>query len=142
MKKSARKQTVLAKTKRARDAEIIPFDVTRYLTNEKRVAQYLDALVEARVPVLLTTFDSAKHLKSNKAIAAYLNDAFTDGTTDEILLAFFQVARARGMSRVAKAAGLSRENLSKALLPKSNARFVSIMKVARGLGVQISVSVA
>ena len=105
MKKSARKQTVLAKTKRARDAEIIPFDVTRYLTNEKRVAQYLDALVEARVPVLLTTFDSAKHLKSNKAIAAYLNDAFADGTTDEILLAFFQVARARGMSRVAKAAG-------------------------------------
>ena len=75
MKKSARKQTVLAKTKRVRDAEIIPFDVMRYLTNEKRVAQYLDALVEARVPVLLTTFDSAKHLKSNKAIAAYLNDA-------------------------------------------------------------------
>ena len=92
--------------------------------------------------VVLTPFDSVKYLNSDKAIAAYLNDALADGSTEEILMAFFQVARARGMSRVARVSGLGRESLYKALSPKSKPRFETIVKVARALGVQITASVA
>lgn len=95
-----------------------------------------------RARVVLTPFDSAKYLKSDKAIAAYLNDALADGSTEEILMAFYQVARARGMSRIAKVSGLGRESLYKALSPKSKPRFETIMKVARALGVQITARVA
>ena len=98
--------------------------------------------ITTRARVVLTPFDSVKYLNSDKAIAAYLNDALADGSTEEILMAFFQVARARGMSRVARVSGLGRESLYKALSPKSKPRFETIVKVARALGVQITARVA
>ena len=57
-----------------------------------------------RARVVLTPFDSVKYLKSDKAIAAYLNDALADGSTEEILMAFFQVARALGVQITAQVA--------------------------------------
>ena len=52
------------------------------------------------------------------------------------------MARARGMARVAQAAGLGRESLYKALAPGAKPRFDTVMKVARALGVKLTAAVA
>ena len=95
-----------------------------------------------RVPVKLTPYDSVNYLKSDRAIAAYLNDALADGNPAEVLMAFSQVARARGMSRVAKASGLGRESLYKALSPRSKPRFDTIFRLAHALGLKLVAEVA
>ena len=59
-----------------------------------------------------------------------------------LLLALGDVARAKGMVQVAKAAGLGRESLYKALAPGAKPRFETVMKVARALGVKFTVQPA
>ena len=59
-----------------------------------------------------------------------------------LLLALGDVARAKGMAQVAKAAGLGRESLYKALAPGAKPRFETVMKVARALGVKFTVQPA
>jgi len=61
---------------------------------------------------------------------------------DLLLLALSDAARARGMAKVARDAGLGRESLYKALAPCAKPRFDTILKVARALGVQLSARVA
>jgi probable addiction module antidote protein len=86
----------------------------------------------------LTPFDAAKYLDSQEAIAAYLSDALEDGDPDAIAEAIGTVARARGMTDIASHAGLSRENLYRALKSGSNPEFGTIMKVLRALDVQLA----
>ena len=100
------------------------------------------AAMRRRVPVKLTPYDSVNYLKSDRAIAAYLNDALADGNPAEVLMAFSQVARARGMSRVSKASGLGRESLYKALSPRSKPRFDTIFRLAHALGLELVAEVA
>jgi probable addiction module antidote protein len=57
---------------------------------------------------------------------------------DLLLMALGDVARAKGMAQVAKAAGLGRESLYKALAPGAKPRFETVMKVARALGVKFT----
>lgn len=67
-----------------------------------------------------TRFDSAEYLDSAEAVAAYLEDALESNDPGFIAHALGTVARARGMSRVARKAGLSRESLYKALSTKGH----------------------
>ena len=62
--------------------------------------------------------------------------------TDLLLLALGDVARAKGMTQVAKDAGLGRESLYKALAPGAKPRFETVMKVAHALGVKFTVQSA
>jgi probable addiction module antidote protein len=86
-------------------------------------------------------WDSAKHLKTENDIAHYLEAVFEDGDPALIAHALGVVARAKGMSKIARAAGLGRESLYKALSPDGNPEFLTVLKVMRALGLKLKVAV-
>ena len=94
--------------------------------------------------VRLSRYDVADHLRSPEEMAAYL-DAWLDEFPDDvsgIARAVGDIARAKGMTQVAKDAGLSRESLYRSLSEEGNPSFSTILKVLRALGLKLSVSVA
>jgi len=91
------------------------------------------------MPLELTTFDIADYLDSEEAIAQYLSQVMADGEDDELLRALGHIAKARGMSQLAKDAGLGRESLYKTLKPGSTPGFATVGKVVRALGLRMTV---
>lgn len=85
----------------------------------------------------LSDFDMAKQLKTEEDIAAYVTLVIEDGDAAELAHALGVAARARGMSSVAQAAGMSREALYKALRPNAKPRFDTINRVCAALGVKL-----
>jgi probable addiction module antidote protein len=85
------------------------------------------------------TFDVADYLDSEETIAEYLTAASEDPDPAVLLSALSDVAKARGMATVAKAAGLGRESLYKALAPGSHPRHETVSAVMRALGVRFAV---
>lgn len=91
-----------------------------------------------------TPYDVAEHLRTPEEVAAYL-DAWLDEAPDDasgIAKALGDIARAKGMSQVAKDAGLSRESLYRALSAEGNPSFATVLKVARALGVKLHAQAA
>jgi probable addiction module antidote protein len=89
----------------------------------------------------LPTFDLAEHLKTDEDIAIYLSIVLEDDDSSELKHALGVVARARGMTEVARSAGLTREALYKALRPDSQPRFDTIARVCRALGLRLTTQV-
>jgi probable addiction module antidote protein len=85
-------------------------------------------------------FDAAELLDSPEAQAAYLSEIMAGGDPAEIAQAIGTVARARGMTAVARDAGVGRESLYKALSGEGNPEFGTIMKVLRALGLGLTVT--
>jgi len=85
----------------------------------------------------LPEFDAAEHLDSEEAVAAYLTDILEANDPALLAAALGDIARARGMSEIAKAAGLTREALYKALRPNAQPRFDTISRVCTALGVRL-----
>ena len=79
-------------------------------------------------------WDAADHLESDEDVVAYLEAAFEDGDPALIAAALGDVARAKGMTKIAADAGLGRESLYKALSPTGNPEFATVLKVLRALG--------
>ncbi len=77
----------------------------------------------------LPDFDLAEQLKTDEDIASYLSQVLEDNDPSELTHALGVIARARGMTEVARAAGLTREALYKALRPNSQPRFDTIARV-------------
>lgn len=91
-----------------------------------------------------TPYDVADHLRTPEEMAAYL-DAWLEEAPDDaagITKALGDIARAKGMSQVAKDAGLSRESLYRALSANGNPSFATVLKVARALGVRLHAAAA
>ena len=82
----------------------------------------------------LPEFDAAKSLDSEAAIAAYLTDILKAKDPALLASALGDIARARGMSEIAKASGLTREALYKALRPNAKPRYDTIAKVCGAPG--------
>ena len=94
--------------------------------------------------VKVSTYDVAEHLRTPEEMAAYL-DAWLEEAPDDIsgiARALGDIARAKGMSQVAKDAGLSRESLYRALSDGGNPSFATVLKVARALGVRLHAQAA
>lgn len=85
-------------------------------------------------------WDASEHLDSEEMIFAYMNAAFEDGDPALVSAALGDIARARGMTSIARAAGVSRESLYKALSSDGNPEFATIMKVMRALNLRMTVS--
>lgn len=85
----------------------------------------------------LPDFDPAEHLKDDDDMAAYLTLVIDEGDPSELAHALGIVARARGMTEIAKASGIAREALYKALRPESQPRFDTINRVCHALGVKL-----
>ena len=96
-------------------------------------------MTKAKAPLKLVAFDAAMYLKDDHAISEYMSAVMEANDPDLLLLALGDVARAKGMTQVAKDAGLGRESLYKALAPGAKPRFETVMKVAHALGVKFTV---
>lgn len=88
--------------------------------------------------VKLAAFDAADYLDEEETIAEYLTAALEDPNPDVFLAAVRDVARARGMTQLAKDAGLGRESLYKALTPGAKPRYDTVLKLLHALGVKLS----
>ena len=84
-------------------------------------------------------WDSAAHLETEEDIAAYLDAVLEEGDPALVAHAIGIVARARGMSEIAKATGLTRPSLYKSLSSDGKPEFETIMKVLKALGLRLSV---
>ncbi|WP_313368661.1 addiction module antidote protein [Sphingobacterium mizutaii] len=84
-------------------------------------------------------FDVADYLDSNEMIVHYLNAILEEGNDADLIIAIGHVAKAMGMSKIAKEAGMSRPSLYKALSEGAKPQFETIMKVLRVIGAQLKI---
>jgi probable addiction module antidote protein len=89
-----------------------------------------------------TKWDSAKYLASETAVAEYLSAMMEDGDPRAITHALGVIARARGMSKLAKESGVTREALYRALNENGNPEFATVLKVMHAMGLKLSVKAA
>ncbi len=82
-------------------------------------------------------WDPAEHLITDEDMAAYLEVALQEGDPALIAAALGDITRAKGMTQIAREAGLGRESLYKALSAEGNPEFATIMKVVSALGLQL-----
>ena len=92
----------------------------------------------------LTRFDTVDYLKSPEDMAAYLDACFEEDPGDGSLIraALNDIARAQGMTQIARDAGLGRESLYRALGSKGNPEFATIIKVMKALGLKLHATAA
>ncbi len=91
-----------------------------------------------------TKYDVAKHLRTPEEMAAYLEACLEDSNGDAAFIAkaLGDIARAKGMTQVARDAGLSRESLYKALSGERTPGFDTILKVVGALGLKLHAEAA
>ena len=88
----------------------------------------------------ITTFDISQYLDNEEMIAEYLSQVLDNGDMDELLEAVGNIAKAKGMSQIAKDTGLGRESLYKTFQQGAKPRFETIMKVLNSFGVKLQAS--
>lgn len=84
-----------------------------------------------------TKWDASDYLRTEEDIAAYLNAAFEENDPALLQAALADVAKARGMTDVARKANVGRESLYKSLKPTANPSFSTIVKVSEALGMRL-----
>lgn len=90
----------------------------------------------------IAPFEASDYLDNEETIAEFLTASMEDPNPDVFLMALRDVAKARGMTDLAKATGLGRESLYKALAPGSKPRYETILKVMHGLGISLHAQIA
>lgn len=85
----------------------------------------------------LPDFDMAEHLPDEQSVAEYLTLVLEEGDPSELPHALGVIARARGMTEIAKASGLTREALYRALRSNAQPRFDTVSRVCAALGVKL-----
>ena len=89
-----------------------------------------------------TLWDPAEHLKTEEDMAEYLEAALEDGDPSVVSAALGDIARAKGMTQVARDAGLGRESLYKSLSSSGNPELATVLRVVSALGLQLHASPA
>jgi probable addiction module antidote protein len=87
-------------------------------------------------------WDVAEHLETEEDMAAYLEAALEDGDPALVAAALGDIARAKGMTQIARETGLGRESLYKALSPEGNPELATVLKVIRALGLRLHATTA
>ena len=86
-------------------------------------------------------WDPAEHLETEEDMAAYLEAALEEGDPTLIASALGDIARAKGMTQIARETGFGRESLYKALSAEGNPEFATVLKVLRSLGLRLHATV-
>ena len=86
----------------------------------------------------ITDFDPSAYLDNDQLVAEYLSQVMADGDTEEFLAALGHIAKARGMTWLARNTNLGRESLYKALSQDGNPEFATVLKVMKALGLRLS----
>ena len=99
---------------------------------------------EVNMAEKFTRWDAVDHLKTEEDMALYLDSCLEEDPGDGSLVraALNDVARARGMTQLARDSGLSREGLYKALSASGNPEFSTVLKVIKALGLKLHASTA
>ncbi len=84
------------------------------------------------------SWDVSDHLKTEEDIVAYLEAVMEDGDPALISAALGDIARAKGMTEIARTAGLGRQNLYKALSRDGKPEFTTVLKVVHALGLKMT----
>ena len=87
----------------------------------------------------ITDFDPAEFLDSEEAIQHYINEAVATGHAGFIADSLGVIARAKGMSNLAKETGLSRESLYRSLSEDGNPNLKTLLAVCKALGVSMNI---
>ena len=85
-------------------------------------------------------YDVTEYLETEEDMAAYLNAALEDGNPAVLSAALGDIARAKGMTQLARETGISRDGLYKALSPTGNPSFATVQKVIKALGMKVEVA--
>ncbi len=98
----------------------------------------------AKLKIKTAPYDVAEQLRTPEEMAAYLDAWLAEAPDDAVGIAraLGDIARAKGMSQVARDTGLSRESLYKALSENGNPSFATVLKVARALGMRLHAEAA
>lgn len=90
--------------------------------------------------VTLSRWDASEYLDSTEMIQAYINEALADSDPRVLQAALGEIAKAKGMSEIAKQAGVGRESLYKSLSMTGNPSWQTISKVLRSLGYKLELT--
>lgn len=85
-------------------------------------------------------WDPAKHIKTEEDVVAYLEAALEEGDPRLIAAVLGDIARSKGMARIAKKTGLGRESLYKALSKKGNPTLDTLLKVVNAMGYKLKIA--
>ncbi len=88
----------------------------------------------------VTDWDTSDYLDGDEAVIAYLEASFEDGDPKVIAMALGNIAKARGMTQVAKEAGITREALYKSLSEKGDPKLSTLIGVMKALGLRLAVA--
>jgi probable addiction module antidote protein len=91
----------------------------------------------AKAKTRTTRWDAAEHLKTDRDAIAYLEAALEAGDSALVAAALGDIARARGMTAIARRTGLGRESLYKALSDGGNPELETVLRVVRALGIRL-----
>ena len=94
-------------------------------------------MTKAKNSLGLAPFDAAEYLKDDATIAEFLNAALEDSNPDVFLRAVRTAARAHGMTKLARDAGVGRESLYKALAPGAKPRYDTLFRLVNALGISL-----
>ncbi len=89
----------------------------------------------------LPEFDMAQYLGTDEDVAEYLRQVLEDGEPGELAAALGHIAKARGMTEIAKSSGIKREVLYKALRPNAQPRLDTLLRVCKALGFTLTAKV-
>ncbi len=89
--------------------------------------------------VTIRKWDASEYLDSPEMIHEYLKAAFEEGDNELLMTAIGNVAKAQGMSEIARKTNLSRQNLYKALSPDGAPKFETVKKVIEALGCKLGI---
>ena len=114
-------------------------EIRKMVLFERSIVGLRDARGQAMKKTRTTRYDVAEHLRNPAEMAAYLEACLEESGADaaSVARALGDIARARGMTEVARLSGLSRESLYKALSGERSPGFDTILKVVRALGLQL-----
>ena len=90
--------------------------------------------------IKILPYDAAEYLDTEELRQGYIDYVSQNGTEAELLQALSTVARARGMSKTAAEAGITREGLYKALSPNGNPSYFTVCKILKAVGYKISLT--
>ena len=96
--------------------------------------------VQEKTALKTLPWDSAQYLKTKEDIADYLEAVIEIGDPALLTHALGIIARSKGMAQIAKATGLGRESLYKALSAQGNSEFATVLKVIHALGLKLKVA--
>lgn len=85
-------------------------------------------------------WDTTDYLKTKRDVIGYLDAVLEDGDPELLKAALGDIARSKGMTEIARAAGVSRASLYKALSPKGNPQFATVARVLHALGLRLKVA--